>query len=802
MSFKITARTLLHLGAELISSDAVAIYELIKNAFDANSSKGVKLSVTVRIQNWPGPFFARLINLEQEHARIVRDSMNDIPKARSPEVDSQQHEVKLRKLRADLIRNLDPTAPDVGFFEERIGSAADAVELRKVADSLNTIVIEDTGHGMSISDLTDIYLTLGTRNRRKERQFQQLSGQTSNRPILGEKGLGRLSVMRLGQRVRVETTTNGDERWNILEIDWSRFSHDSDDLLEDILIEPSNGEIKTDRSLHETKITISALNATWTKAMLDRFAKVEAAKFNSPFEPEKRYRISLRYNGESVPVLDFDKMILNNCHAYVSAELEITGDQVALRGRVDYRQRGKEKTFVLTNADLLSASGVNTLDTVRSLGPFTMEVYWYNRRLLQKKDVTGLSIGEIINLWSGGLMVFRDGFRVLPYGDEGDDWLNMDPKAFASAGFKVNRKQIIGRVSITASGNPSLTDQTNREGLRETPEKQALVNLLKTVLESELRQFLNTVDNDEKSKSRLTFDDVGERLGEEKKSLRASLAQLRKHRSNSQEESLIFDQIDATVETLEKMMADAQNLAEEFERGRSQVIHLAGLGLMVEFLAHELNRATQHALRTLSDRSSSDQSLGMGAVKNLELQLKTLQKRLSSLDPTTTSGRNRKEKFDLFEVAQQILDGHAAAFNRHEITDCSVRSVTGTKRYEVKMVKGMVIQILENLITNSLYWVKQQQRIHPNYHPSIFIEIDPENRFLKVVDNGPGVSEQDVPYLFDAFFTRKPPGSGKGLGLYISREIAHYHDATLDVTDCGRFHADRYNSFTLTLAKS
>ena len=48
MSFRVMARTLLHLGAQLISSDAVALFELVKNSFDAGSSQ-VKIEVVVRI---------------------------------------------------------------------------------------------------------------------------------------------------------------------------------------------------------------------------------------------------------------------------------------------------------------------------------------------------------------------------------------------------------------------------------------------------------------------------------------------------------------------------------------------------------------------------------------------------------------------------------------------------------------------------------------------------------------------------------------------------------------------------------
>jgi signal transduction histidine kinase len=483
----------------------------------------------------------------------------------------------------------------------------------------------------------------------------------------------------------------------------------------------------------------------------------------------------------------------------VGAEYSIEKAEPFLRGKVDYRQQKRERTFNLSGTQLLSVANASSKDELLSLGPFKMEVFWFNRRLLQKKEDGGVSIGEIIKAWSGGLMLYRDGFRVLPYGDASDDWLDLDKKALASGGYKVNRQQLIGHVDITSLENPALTDQTNREGLCDSPEKHALVNLLKSILEVELRQFLNQVDAEDRARLRLSFDEIEERLSKEKTSLRKNLAELRKHRSETPHEQMLFKGIDEAVDSLEHLMEEAQELADEFERGRSQMIHLAGLGLMVEFLAHELNRATQHALGTLAEGKKSTRPLSSQALQNLELQLKTLQKRLSTLDPATTSGRNRKERFDIGLLAQQTLDSHTAEFDRHAIKAPPVVIQPHSKVVEVSMVKGMVIQVLENLISNSVYWLKQEQRIRPKFSARIDIEVDADAGELRVTDNGPGVSESDAEHIFKPFFTRKPPGEGKGLGLYISREIAHYHKAELLLSDERRIHSKRRNTFVLTL---
>ena len=53
--------------------------------------------------------------------------------------------------------------------------------------------------------------------------------------------------------------------------------------------------------------------------------------------------------------------------------------------------------------------------------------------------------------------------------------------------------------------------------------------------------------------------------------------------------------------------------------------------------------------------------------------------------------------------------------------------------------------------------------------------------------------------IFQPFVTTKPPGEGKGLGLYISREIASYHDAAIGISDKRTVHPDRLNTFVLSL---
>src|SRR5438874_772910 len=86
-------------------------------------------------------------------------------------------------------------APDGDELKKELLAVDDWAELSAVLDEANFIEINDTGSGMSLNDLTEIYLTIGTRSRLKQRDEKR--GKDA-KPILGEKGLGRLSSMRLG----------------------------------------------------------------------------------------------------------------------------------------------------------------------------------------------------------------------------------------------------------------------------------------------------------------------------------------------------------------------------------------------------------------------------------------------------------------------------------------------------------------------------------------------------------------------------------------------------------------------------
>ena len=94
-------------------------------------------------------------------------------------------------------------------------------------------------------------------------------------------------------------------------------------------------------------------------------------------------------------------------------------------------------------------------------------------------------------------MLYRYGFRVLPYGEPDDDWLGLDKLAFGQRGFKLNRQQVIGRVRVDTPHHV-LSEQTNRQGLIENDASHALRSILQWILHVEFRELINDADEAEK----------------------------------------------------------------------------------------------------------------------------------------------------------------------------------------------------------------------------------------------------------------------------------------------------------------
>lgn len=774
---------MLELGSELISSDIIAFYELVKNAFDAGSRTGVEIRFQVPLRR-------------NAYLRIRAKAVSEEPK-----------EAVLRELEAKIDRAAGPAAVAVLARVADAETRDDFIDaLDEAYRSANTVEVADTGTGMSLQELRENYLVIGTPSRKRAID-DALAAAADRAPYLGEKGIGRLSAMRLGERLRVETARADDGAMNILDIDWRRFG-DVGAMVEDIRIVPEVGGLKPAENWSGTRLIIGDLSEDWTARKVDELAGYDFARLTDPFlDPRHRPRIALFWNGARVAVPWMDRALLDAAHATLTGHYYVQDGEPVLRCELEARDLGfphpREKDVVTLTLPDLEGAIVGTTEelpasALTTVGSFRFEAHWFNRRRLGGIETIGdqRTVRELQRRWSG-IMLFRDAFRVFPYGDDKDDWLGLDRKALGRDGYTLNKTQFVGRVEIERLANPRLVDQTNREGLRETPEQQALILILQHVIQTLLWDFLRDMERRYKAQP-LDLGDV--RAEVQRLEGRAEGAIRRLRMLVPKEENGVVTDLQQALVELRELAEQAQQRIEQVEADGRQMVQMAGVGLMVEVVAHELARSSEAALEALEGLRGRDLPEAVRSrLDTLRAEMKSVSKRLRVLDPLSVSGRQRSEAFDLVTVLRDLEEGHAAQFRRHEVR----LELRGAERpLRIRAVKGMVVQILENLLANSIYWMDTKRRRESRYQPVVTITLEHDPITVIFEDNGPGVAAENVERVFRPFWSQKERAKRRGLGLFIAKECATYLGGTLAMGESADSATGRRNQFVLELPES
>jgi signal transduction histidine kinase len=777
MSFKVKARVLLELGAELISSDGVALYELIKNSIDAGTPK---IEVRINVALTASGYQALVSSIKNGQEDFIPDTL----------------------LISNLTRFFEPSTP-LAIRESLVQKLSglnrtdSLVALRDFYCQHSYIEVEDWGSGMTHADLDKNFLTIGTPHRASER----LVGKDSEgkRPILGEKGIGRLSAMRLGEKLELITGTKKDTNWSNLFVDWKILGDNIDLDLGAFSVKAEKGKKKNSVKPNGTLIRISDIRSDWSFQRVSQVSKSELSKLQDPFDLEASVLdLRISFNGKDVDVIEeMNPDWLAGWHGYFKIDFSYRDNngvrEPVIKGIAKFRVPEKDgQNFddeLIDSGEIYSAgddlyslladidqplykggteNGPARFAGIQTLGEFSAVGYWFNRQRKRRELPTEKynEFGEWLSQWAGGLLMYRDGYRVYPYADPDDDWLQLDQKALKQRSFKLNRGQFVGRVKISSRDNPFLKDQTNRQGLCDSPEQKKLVQCLQYVIWKELGALVKKYELKSTSKSMSSIKEIDNKVKESSKDARAQLRELA--RQLPDEEKTVHA-LRGYVEELEAAWSKAKTTIRKQQDQSDVYLHLAGAGMLMEFVVHELNRMTRS---TLADLNKVNFNKLPPSLQSLNAQLKTLEKRLRILDPVSTPGRQRKESTDVVQVIQTLLEAHSSQFERHEINV----SFEEPSHFFATVVQGQMYQIFENLISNSVYWLTHHSAMlleangeKNTYLPCIEILVDVNAREIIFRDNGPGIRKADGEKVFDPFFSKKP--SGRGIGLYIVKNL-------------------------------
>lgn len=757
-TFKIAARALRHLGAELITSEEMALNELMKNSFDAGSPR-VKIEV-----NYPTNFDL----LEKDIKSYIAGKISkEEVLCNTNENSKVYHHV---------------TKPCSDFLEklETILSKINKTNLDEALENLKQqycIKITDTGHGMTKNALESVFMTIGVNSK--------LNIDTNEgRVLLGEKGIGRLSMMKLGNTAIVKSKTLNDQIAYQIKFDWSKFDQPGL-FLEDIKLFTEKVDVSFEKG---TEITITHLTNDWTLEKTENFVREYIQRLKNPFNHNpKDFPIDIYQNKKRIPISAIPNYLTEaaNFDADYTFSPSIDDYSIALRGSILWQEASQSKdSRSWTLEDIILKLDETKEKTqyqkikllLNSLGPLTIKAYWFNRNDLKKSIGYKPNWKQELNYWIGGFGIYRDGFRIGFTGGLNDDWLAMDRSALKSSGFTFNRYQTIGVIEISKITNPLLKDSANRQTLIANEEFIILKKLMNNLVVDDIKFRINEYKSLQEKINKTDLMDKVDNADDSYKNANTALVNIKKQLSKEHQHSLT--EVELVMKNQNELINSLKAEIDQVMEKNTDILELAGLGQMVDFIGHELKRVTLNTSSLLDKlKYSNDEDQINLIILELQKQIKATQKRIDSIDVLSPATRQRKETYNIVNQFKTIIELYESKFKRHNVDIIfTVDEQQPKEAVNVKMVRGLVAQIIENLLTNSVYWLDQGIKIGDS-RKKIEIDIDSKTKTIFVRDNGPGIAPEHIHEIFKAYFTNR--AKGKGLGLYIASEIAAYHKAQL-----------------------
>jgi signal transduction histidine kinase len=642
------------------------------------------------------------------------------------------------------------------------------VALNGLADlESTTIVVRDNGHGMSVEEVREYWLSpaTGHKKHRKSRAERTPMG----RQLLGEKGVGRFAVQRLGKKVELVTKREGEQEVRVL-IDWGEFE-EAGAFLDEVPVEIvtcKRPRVFTDGT-SGTELTMRGAREQWTGTELRKVQRM-LRRLQNPVRGKNEFHVTVTCpehpNYEAVD----PSQILETSHYHFSGVIDEEGCL-----EWDYASRLPDAPHrTNSGVDRLQDVAANELTgTTPACGPFRLQLYVWDRSR-DRMRASGLSDRELDSYC--GISIYRDDFRVLPYGEAGDDWLSLDARRINVPSKRVGNRNIIGVVEIAHDTNPELRDKTSREGLLENHAYEDLKALVRASIATlEVERLRDKSVGGRKSPAESIFPLFEPRA-------------LENGTSNAKKDD-VSGSVLADEERLEK---EARHLLTRRlgdvrkETQHQALLDLAAQGLRLDRLGHEFSRQVQGAndvLARLQHIVTEDEE-ALQEVDALRSCLGVLRNAMRDLVPDGhVAQRERTATATLDDLVATALRLNSPSLQKHQV---EVRLAGSPADFEIRARPSVVVQVLDNLFDNAIWWMhalpEDEQRL-------LLIDCDAERGRILIGDSGPGVALHDRERIFEPYFSKRP--DGHGLGLYICQErlsTANAHLYLLDSSEPAALH--------------
>ena len=406
----------------------------------------------------------------------------------------------------DLIRN-----DNIAVFE-LVKNSYDAFATKvEITFEKNRIIIADNGKGMTLSDLKNKWLFLaysakkdGTEDSEEEKQ--QSYRDNINRHYAGAKGVGRFSCDRLGSNLVLKTRSLKENKIQKLIIDWKEF--EKDQKQEFINIEIPHDIISDSIEFPEKKNTgtileITNLREEWNrKKILDLKQSLE--KLINPFSESLDFSIEIICEREKIEDEEaklkkkHDKDIVNGViKNSISQVISIKTTRID----VVLNEQYIETAIIDRDTEIYRIRERNNFNKLVSV---SINLYFLNK-VAKISFSTKMGVRPV---QYGSIFLFRNGFRILPFGDPGDDSWEIDHKKQQGYARYLGTRDLFGRVDIQTNDIEEFKEVSSRDGGLVESETTLQLRRLFEVTHRRLERYVSGVLWGEGFLKRQYFKDV------------------------------------------------------------------------------------------------------------------------------------------------------------------------------------------------------------------------------------------------------------------------------------------------------
>lgn len=811
MVFQVSAKTARLIGRENISDVDGAILELVKNGYDADAE-----CVCIKFIN---PF-------------------NEIPKTLT------YTDVNIFFANNEALLNEFYIVKD-GIYVLNDGSV-DLKRLERFIYSLCHIIVVDNGNGMSRDILESAWMNIGTSDKEAN-----IYSPKKKRIKTGAKGIGRFALDKLSLATQVLTRYE-DEPVYSWEIDWTQFDNavllnqveaklqvceDEFERLVEQFLQKDFNLVKEFSWKTGTIIHLTPVREFWDEKLyakvnknlkninplgnVDRFEVVVRnamqPQFNYRTENEGitrddyDYMIEARFDGKGYVTLDVDRNEIDITKNQVEIELSSTDkivcDLKEFWGRKTFSVEGYHredfngrKHFLFTLKEILEKPQ-GDLERYNRTGPFSVKLYYLkNQKSTVEivRDFKSRSRKRLLKNFSG-VKIYRDGFKVRPYGDVGQfyDWLNMSERVQKSPAaashhegyWRVSPNQLIGSVTISRIDNPRLEDNANREGMTLNREYDYFIEIIQGILakfeydrQYVLREYATWVRGIKKK-----YQDKAQAVYEEVQQERRE-----RNNSNSDEDTNAYNASHKTNFSEDDLKEAVLTFGQEKENNTTteQLISiLSAAGVMTQTFSHEITRiGTQLGSRGQHLKESINRILEYKPYSGDEdFNPYVMLQELDDTDELLAEWVNlimasvSKKSFEakavrLQDFINRIIQLWQPLLNKKIIRILPVIAEDGI---ELNLPEVDLHLLFNNFLLNSAYFLEEAQ----NERLITIALYEKDGRvYLDMMNNGPSLDDryiQNPDITLNARVSSKD--NGTGLGLWFAREAVERNEGELHV---------------------